>query len=274
MHMAERIRNEEYAHGYDTSLAHTLHAVRTAARQASWFLPHLAPGMTLLDCGCATGSITVGLAEAVAPGQATGIDIAEVEIERARARVAEAGVENLRFAVGNVYALEFPDNHFDAAFAHNVLEHVAEPERALREMHRVLKPGGVIGVRDIDVGGHLRYPMDALVERAMTVFVADWEGINGHPLLGRQLGALLMEMGCADVVASASYETDFGANQSGFSAVIVDRFGDPEFVERIIGRGLTNAQEIEAIKAAWQAWSARPDSYHAHAYGQAVGYKR
>jgi ubiquinone/menaquinone biosynthesis C-methylase UbiE len=61
-----------YVHGsaFDAQLTR-----RTAAREGAFFLPHLRPGMRVLDCGCGPGSITVGLAAAVAPGQAVGIDL-------------------------------------------------------------------------------------------------------------------------------------------------------------------------------------------------------
>lgn len=125
--------------------------------------------MVLLDCGCATGSITVGLAKVVAPGQVTGVDISEIEIERAQVRAAEAGLTNIRFVVGNIYQLDFPNNSFDAVFSHNVLEHVAEPGRALREMYRVLNPGGVVGIRDTDMGGALLAPPDKRTEQSAAI---------------------------------------------------------------------------------------------------------
>ena len=138
--------DQEYI--YDADSMHTLevHTRRTAEKQAGWFLPCLEPGMTLLDCGCGSGSITVGLAKAVEPGQVTGIDISEIEIERCRKRAAENGITNIRFDVGNLYQLDYSDKSFDAIFSHNVLEHIPEPNRAIEEMHRILKPGGVIGI--------------------------------------------------------------------------------------------------------------------------------
>ena len=108
-------------------------------------MPFLISGISLLDCGCASGSITVGLVKAIYPGQATGVDISHIEIERAAQRAAEENITNIRFEVGNVYELDFSDNSFDAIFSHNVLEHISEPKKVLREMHRVLKPRGVIG---------------------------------------------------------------------------------------------------------------------------------
>ena len=58
----------------DTNVAQEVHGVRTAANVGGYFTPLLRPGMCLLDCGCGPGSITVGLAELVAPGEVIGLD--------------------------------------------------------------------------------------------------------------------------------------------------------------------------------------------------------
>ena len=267
-------QSEEYAHGYDSALTLKLHTSRTVDKQAGWFLPYLRPGMTLLDCGCATGSITVGLAKIVAPGQVTGVDISEIEIERAQVRAAEAGITNICFAVGNIYQLDFSDNSFDALFSHNVLEHVAEPGRALREMYRVLKPGGIVGIRDIDMGGILLAPADKLMEQSTAIFEADWAGVGGHPRLGRRLRGLLIEAGFVEVVASASYEVYSDLERRRFIGQIgVSRWSEVDFVKRIIDRELASHDEIEAIKEAWRVWSELPNAFFANAHGEAVGRK-
>ena len=192
---------EIYTAGYDTVLALKLHASRTAKVHAKWFLPYLKPGMTLLDCGCGSGSITVGLAKAVAPGQVTGIDISEVEVERATERAASAGIINLRFQQGNLYRVDFPDNSFDAVFGHNVLEHLSDPSSALQEMRRVLKPGGIIGIRDVDWNGSLLAPDDELLHQYFVIYEAYWIGGGGSPNMGRYLRGLLTSSGFSDVAA-------------------------------------------------------------------------
>jgi ubiquinone/menaquinone biosynthesis C-methylase UbiE len=133
-------------------------ARRTAAQEAAFFLPHLRPGMRVLDVGCGPGSITVGLAEVVAPGEVVGIDVQQSQVERARDLAVERGVANVRFEVGDVYRLPFLDHSFDAVFAHTVLMHLQEPVRALAEARRVLRPGGITGVRDPDYGTMLSLP--------------------------------------------------------------------------------------------------------------------
>ncbi len=265
---------EIYAPGYDSAFTHQLHARRTAQQQGQWFLPYLQPGMTLLDCGCATGSITVGLAAAVAPGQVIGVDRAVAEIERARVRAAAVGLPNLRFDVGDIYQLAFPDNHFDAVFCHNVLEHLGDPVRALREMRRVLKVGGVIGVRDLDMGGILVAALDERLERFFAIFEADYAGVGSHPRLGRALRGLVTAAGFAVIEASASY--DYFSTQEQLQLVShigSSRVKDAEFVERVLARGLTTTAALAAMHEAWLAWPTRPDAFLANSHGEVVGRK-
>jgi ubiquinone/menaquinone biosynthesis C-methylase UbiE len=140
-----------YAMGYPPELTDFLFR-RRAARQAAFFTPYLEPGMTLLDGGCGPGSITVDLAELVAPGQVTGVDINEGMLRLAAGYASQRGVENVRFEPGDLTQLAFPDESFDAVFVHGVIEYL-DAERTFAEIYRVLKPGGVVGARHGDFGG-------------------------------------------------------------------------------------------------------------------------
>jgi ubiquinone/menaquinone biosynthesis C-methylase UbiE len=146
MHEAPHIHREHYIYR-DCPALTALHATRTAASMAEFFLAHLRPGMRVLDCGCGPGSITVGLAEHVAPGEVIGIDIDPTHIALAQTRAADAGLSNVRFETADMYTLPFANAAFDAVFCHAVLAHLRHPSQALSEIRRVLQPEGVVGTR-------------------------------------------------------------------------------------------------------------------------------
>ena len=268
------IGREAYIHDDDSAMTVRQHASRTAEKQAGWFLPHLHAGMSLLDCGCASGSITVGLAEAVAPGRVHGVDISEVEIGRAIARAERQTTGNIRFSVGNVYDLDFADNSFDAVFAHNVLEHMVEPGRALQEMKRVLQPGGVIGLRDFDIGGVIHAPESKLFQRFVDIYEADWEQLGGHPRLARQLPAYLAIAEFEDVIATASFEAYSGAEVHTFmTEVLMGRLSEKAFVGRITQGGMATLDEVDAIMDEFTAWRNLPGAFVGLAHVEVVARK-
>lgn len=95
-----------------------------------------------MDSGCGGGSITLGLAAHLAPGEVVGLVFEPSVLDWARDLAVGRGITNVRFEPGSVYDLPFPAASFDAAFSRSVLEHFAKPLEALREVRRVLKPGG------------------------------------------------------------------------------------------------------------------------------------
>src|ERR1700722_8537574 len=142
---------DRYTHGHHESVLRH-HTWRTAQNSAGFLLPHLKKGDSFLDFGSGPGTITMDLAEWVAPGIVVGIDRAPEVIERAREAADARSLSNLSFEVGDVYNLEFEDSSFDVVYAHQVLQHLSDPTCALREMRRVLRDGGWLAVRDADYG--------------------------------------------------------------------------------------------------------------------------
>src|SRR6185437_4249304 len=126
------------------------HQRRTAEDSAAYLLPYLKPGLSVLDVGCGPGTITADLAALVAPGPVTAVDQVADVLEVARAEVERRTLPNVSFSTADVRNLEFPDGTFDVVHAHQVLQHVADPVAALREMRRVCAPGGIVAVRDAD----------------------------------------------------------------------------------------------------------------------------
>jgi len=182
-------------------------ARRTARDSAAFFLPYVKAGMRLLDAGCGAGSITLGLAEVVRPAEATGVDLNAEQIQRAIESGREQGVGNVVFRTGSVYELPFDAGTFDAVFSHAVLEHLADPSRALVEFRRVLRSVGIVGVRAPDVRGNLLAPADPSILEAMEMVrrLIVHNGGNWH--IGPDTKRLLREAGFELLEVDASYNT-------------------------------------------------------------------
>ncbi len=266
--MADDTR-ERYSLGYGA--ASDLMADRSLYTQAGFFLHHLRSGSDLLDCGCGPGTITLGLAEEVAPGQVVGIDIEESQITRAEALAVEKGVSNVQFEVASAFELPFEDNSFDILFSNNMLEHVSSPLAAIKEMHRVLKSGGVIGVRATAHRKDIVEPDNPWIDKYWAI-IEEMYRLNGSdPRIGGRLRGLLREAGFFSIEASASYNCPSTPDEIN---LWVRTALTPTYVEdRAIELGLTDRSEYNEIKKAWIAWGEHPDAFMARARGEAVGWK-
>lgn len=140
-----RPRRGNYTPGHSQN-ATAFMSTRTLESHAAFILPLLEHGIEVLDVGCGPGTITQGIAEAALPGRVNGVDLDPGQIARAT-RLAE-GLEltNARFTQADVYDLPFGNASFDLAFSHALFEHLADPRAALRELRRVLRPGGLIAL--------------------------------------------------------------------------------------------------------------------------------
>jgi ubiquinone/menaquinone biosynthesis C-methylase UbiE len=112
---------------------------RRAERRAALFTSHaqLEPGRRALELGCGTGVFLERVARSGA--EIRGLDLSEDLLAKARARLA--GRPNVALDQGNAEAMPYPDADFDAVYGSSVLHHL-DLDQALRESHRVLKPGG------------------------------------------------------------------------------------------------------------------------------------
>lgn len=106
-------------------------------------LADLKPGDRVVDIACGTGLVTFRAAALVAPaGEVFGTDISEQMIAAARDAAAERGMANVRFERMDAEDLKFSDAAFDVALCALGLMYVPDPEKAVRERHRLLRPRG------------------------------------------------------------------------------------------------------------------------------------
>jgi ubiquinone/menaquinone biosynthesis C-methylase UbiE len=102
----------------------------------------LSPGDTLLDLACGPGIYSRPFAAQVAPGLVVGLDLSPAMLRHARDRAHVAGLENLALVRGDALCLPFAGGRFDVVNCCGALHLFPDADRALREVHRVLKPGG------------------------------------------------------------------------------------------------------------------------------------
>jgi len=162
------------------------------------FVP-VGAGERVLEVGCGTGVVVRDLAALVGPrGGVVGIDASRRLLDRARALCRETARRTpIALRVADAAGLPFAANRFDAALAITVILHVAEPLRVVREMARVTRPGGRVGVQDQDFGVvAVTHPDRALTEGIMRGVA---ERVYEEPHSGRRLPGLLRAAGLVDV---------------------------------------------------------------------------
>ncbi len=125
---------------------------RLVARE---FLAWLAmpPGSRWLDVGCGTGALSQTILQVASPAAVTGVDPSEAYIAYAREQVRDA---RIRFEVGDAQALPVETAAYDAVVSGLVLNFVPEPERAVAEMARTARPGGVVAAYVWDYAGEMQ----------------------------------------------------------------------------------------------------------------------
>jgi len=269
----EPLRHETYTHGHAPAVVRQ-HAQRTAEEAAAFLIPALAPDMRLLDVGCGPGSITRGLAERLPAGEVVGLDLSRETLASARQDAEARGLRNLRYQEGSVYELPFPDGAFDVAYAHQVLQHLRERGAALSEMLRVVRPGGLVAVRDVDWGTVAYWPRDPWIDRFVEVHQQAWYMNGGEPRMGRQYRALWNAAGVADVTITASvwcYATASETIEWGES--YADRLLDSPMGARPVEHGLATRADVEAMAAAFRAWAAHGDALWAFIHVAALAKK-
>ena len=265
-------KREEYTMGYGPA-AVALMGARSAQTHATFFLPYLKSGMKLLDCGCGPGTVTLGLAQIVAPGSAVGTDIEASQMALATKTAAERNVANVRFEAANIYELPFEDSSFDAVFMSALIGNLREPTRGLREAYRVLKPGGIIGVKEFDHGGDIVYPNEPAMAKYDELYrrLRAENGHNGES--GRMIGALLLEAGFNDLTMSATYETLSNPNVLQSAAQVFIGLLEETWSDAFTSRGWATAADIQAMREAWLRFAEFPGALFVAAWCEAVARK-
>jgi ubiquinone/menaquinone biosynthesis C-methylase UbiE len=248
--------------------------VRRAATWVGFFLPHLQKGFSLLDCGCGVGSITLDLAELVAPGPVIGVDMDEGQLEIARANAKERGLTNVTFEQGNIHQLRFDEGTFDAVLAHTLLYHLSDPLSALKELCRVLKRGGIAAISDDDMDTITVSPDHPIARKLIDLMKRVVLFNGGSPFYSRNLRGLMLEAGFARTEGFAVSADHYGRldETRRMANVMINQLGDLALVNLVTGQGWVTQAELDEITAWIQEWGERPDAFMAIMYCAALGW--
>jgi SAM-dependent methyltransferase len=257
-----------YTHGHHESVLRS-HRWRTAENSAAYLLPRLRPHQDVLDVGCGPGTITIDLARRLETGRVVGVDSAPEVIDAARATADDSALTNVSFAVGDTYALDFDDASFDVVHAHQMLQHLADPVRALAEMGRVCRPGGIVAARDGDYGGFRWYPEDPALDLWLDVYCRVGRANGGHPDGGRRLSAWARAAGFAGVTSTASvWCFSDRRDRLWWGELWADRMTQSAIGHRAVELGLVTSRELGEMASAWRRWLAHPDGWFAVLHGE------
>ena len=200
-----------------------------AVKRRSCELLELAPGLSVLDVGCGLGDDVRRMSRLVAPGgRAVGLDASLGLLSKARPR----GAEPCAFVLSDARRMPFADGSFDRCRTERTLQHLPDPAGAVREMARVLKPGGVMLAYDNDWE---TFSVDSRDPKTAAALRRFWRDSFRSGRVGASLGGHFRDAGLRDVrvVSATSVIRDFG---------LADRlYNLRETARRAAARGLIEA---------------------------------
>lgn len=249
-----------YTHGHHESVLRS-HTWRTAANSAAYLLPHLRTGQSILEVGCGPGTITADLAELVAPGRVTAIETAPAALAVARQAAAERDIKTIDFQVADVHDLPYPDDSFDVVHAHQVLQHLSDPVRALREMRRVCRPDGVVAARDADYEAMTWFPESEPLSDWLSLYRRLARANNTEPDAGRRLLSWAHAAGFSQVTASAStwcYANE--ADRHWWGGLWATRITESAIAHQALAEGSTS-DDLQRLADGWREWADAEDGW-------------
>jgi len=208
----------------------------------------------VLDLGCGPGFVAARL-RARAPGlRIVGADRDRGLLMRARAH-AQGGAGALPVVRCDARRTPFASGAFDGAFARLLLRNVAEPERVVAEMARVVKPGGVVVVIDSDDGALVGSPLPDGFARMLAARQETYRRRGADPFTARRVPGMMRRAGLVDVSFRSLVLDTVSLGADVFAAIVLAPFADA------IDADLVDPAEAGRVRAGFAAWASRPETF-------------
>ncbi|HYC85612.1 MAG TPA: methyltransferase domain-containing protein, partial [Chryseosolibacter sp.] len=232
-----------YIHGYSDEETKRLNDQASSISELLHWDSVWPEGSVVLEAACGVGAQTRIISKKNPNTHFVSIDLSEKSLMTASQVIESMKISNVEFRQADVFDLPFEDGFFDHVFVCFLLEHLAEPGRALMELKRVLKPGGTITVIEGDHGSTYFHPHSEAAHKAVEAQVALQKLNGGNANIGRQLYPMLSDADFANVVVNprmvyvddSKPEMVEGFTRNTFTAMIKG-VGDEAIAKEIISK--------------------------------------
>ncbi len=225
--------------------------VRTLDAQARAIWPqekdHLkrifsSPGLEVLDVGCGTGEISLRIRKEFQTKHVTGIDLAESHIRRATERAG--GDAGLTFKQADATKMPFDDNRFDVVLCRHMLQAIPDPMAVIKEMIRVVRPGGWVYYLAEDYGMLFFHPTRFDTDEFFGVYGGKAAAKAGSDLRhGRKMPAVLASLHCSDIEVNYLCIDTLRVNRNLMAEIFVHwRDGFEEWISTNSGKPLEDVR--------------------------------
>jgi ubiquinone/menaquinone biosynthesis C-methylase UbiE len=209
---------------------------------------------SVLEVGSGLGILAADVARVVPRGEVWGVEYSAEQLAAAQSS------PNLRFVKGDAHQLPFEDERFDVVYCRYVLEHLADPLRALWEMRRVLRRGGKIFAQENNILVNVFYPECPRFESVWRKFALLQQRLGGDALIGKKLFALFKQAGFAEIKLSIQPEIHC-AGQPTFRPWLENQMGNVEGgAEELQKHHLATREEIDGALVELRALVERDDA--------------
>jgi SAM-dependent methyltransferase len=269
-----RDRLKSYIHGYSDEETKRLNDQATSISELLHWDSVWPDGSVVLEAACGVGAQTSIISQKNPGVRFVSIDLSEKSLMTASQAIDSLDITNVTFKQADVFDLPFENSSFDHVFVCFLLEHLAEPLRALNELKRVLKPGGTITLIEGDHGSIYFHPDSIAARKAIEAQVALQKQNGGNANIGRQLYPMVCHAGFVNVVVNPRmvYVDDSkphlveGFIRNTFTAMIKG-VGDDAIAKSIIGKDDFHTGIRDLYR------TADGDGTFCYTFFKAIGYK-